>query len=113
MTDLLPDLAPTTIDPASLPSVAPSSPEEALSWLGETVEEIAEGLRARGIKGLKCSAPHCPLAQYLRVWWPYVVIYTNYATERNQERWEGNTPLPHLAFIKLFDAGAFSDLIDD
>lgn len=58
----------TRID--QLPDCRPSSPAEALEWLGNTVEEVAEGLRARGIKGHRVMAGRCPLALYLREWWP-------------------------------------------
>lgn len=108
MTDLLPHLA-----PVSLPSPAPDNPEEALSWLGSTVEEVAEGLRARGIKGRQNESFSCPLSRYLRQHGFRRSIDYN---STRQEFVLGNerlTGLPHLVwFAKKFDSGAFPDLID-
>lgn len=96
--------------PIPLPSPAPDTPEEALSWLGGTVEEIAEGLRARGIKGLPENEYSCPLAAYLGIWWDNPCV-------AYPIRVDGH---PHFVpqsfihdFICGFDVGDFPDLIAD
>ena len=106
MTDIKPDLVIT-----DLPSPTPSDPLEALSWLGDTVEEVAEGLRARGIKGTRTSIYSCPLAGYLRLWWDGAWI-------GGMDGWTGTGKLfdtpSHLSnFISAFDKGRFPDLIAD
>jgi hypothetical protein len=114
MTDIRTDEVKVAI--TDLPDASPSDPLEALSWLGDTVEEIAEGLRARGIKGRLKEGKQCVLARYLRIWWPGAETLVACGTS-----WvdEGSTPRKYLnpesvkAFENLFDNGAFPDLIDN
>lgn len=110
MTDLLPDLAPAPVSPSALPSPAPDNPAEALSWLGGTVEEVAEGLRARGIKGQQSKITQCPVAQYLNQWW-----HGSWAGPFDIRAGQGtfDTPSHIHDFMYQFDAGAFPNLIAD
>lgn len=113
MTDIKPDLA-----ISDLPDASPSDPLEALSWLGETVEEIAEGLRARGIKGTPRQPNSCPIAEYLSTWydgWISVGPTRFDALKAGQSRSDqrNHTPYPIYMFIREFDQGAFPDLIDN
>lgn len=106
---------PPTAHPAStLPSPAPDSPEEALSWLGGTVEEVAEALRARGIKGRQKEANDCPLARYLCQWWEEASVWKIY-TVIGTERPTINKPTPEACFkfAYAFDHDEFPDLIAD
>ena len=106
MTDIKPDVVVT-----DLPSPAPDNPLEALSWLGDTVEEVAEGLRARGIKGRISAHNACPLAVYLHNWWPEAWV----GYERCAQSLHANNtlqPAPILGFRKAFDRRQFHDLID-
>lgn len=100
------------IDPASLPSPAPDSPLEALSWLGNTVEEVAEGLRARGIKGHKYMSTSCPLAVYLSEWWDDVSVGVE-CIHRDGAMLPEPLPRNVRAFRHIFDSGQFPDLIDN
>lgn len=102
-------------DPSLLPSCAPDNPLEALSWLGDTVEEVAEGLRARGIKGKKNIANACPLSNYLRIWYPNPSVFVNVSciSEEADYYFLDNTPEPCMSFINSFDCGYFPDLISD
>ena len=113
MSEVKTDLAPVL--PSTLPDAFPDNPLEALSWLGETVEEVAEGLRARGIKGRQRIANECPLANYLRVWFPNPSIFievsvSDYATGYY---FISKTPEIPSEFIGAFDIGKFPDLIAD
>lgn len=110
MTDIKPAIIIT-----DLPDTAPSSPEEALSWLGGTVEEVAEGLRARGIKGKQGIANACPLASYLNIWWRNASVWGEVSILDDETDYYFVQPTPgHLfAFVSHFDAGAFPDLIAD
>ena len=103
MTDLKPEII------TDLPDASPSDPLEALSWLGETVEEIAEGLRARGIKGQPCDPEYCVLAGYLRLWWPDMNVGVQFVYGNGYD--EGFSPTL-LEFRRGFDRGAFPDLIE-
>jgi hypothetical protein len=38
----------------------------ALEDLGETEEAVAEGLKTRGVRGVRCDGGRCPLAVYVR-----------------------------------------------
>lgn len=112
MTDVVPAVAPVEIP---LPSPAPDNPEEALSWLGGTVEEVAEGLRARGIKGVQREAGACPLARYLQIWWPNAGHACISWTGIDRLDMAG-MPMSsaHVRGFELsFDDGAFPDLIAD
>jgi hypothetical protein len=111
VTDIKPDLA-----ISDLPDASPSDPLEALSWLGETVEEIAEGLRARGIKGIPGNGTSCPLANYLSEWWAIGSVYDRYSVySQNGEgpNFLGRLPDPCWEFILRFDANKLPDLIDN
>lgn len=114
MTDLR---TPTPVDlPVFLPSPAPSTPEEALSWLGDTVEEVAEGLRAWGIKGSHFMPNQtCPLARYLKIWWPGAsVAIGGWAIYADNGGYVASGPCPSACaeFEYLFDEYNFPDLID-
>lgn len=106
----------TDIKPAitDLPDTSPSDPLEALSWLGETVEEIAEGLRARGIKGKRTIANQCPLANYLRVWFPNPSIWQDVSCVGDEDNYYfyAITPVVPFQFANRFDEGKFPDLIE-
>lgn len=39
---------------------------QAVKSLGETPESVTEALRAKGIKGYRCRASCCPVANYLK-----------------------------------------------
>lgn len=106
MTDIKVDMV-----PVKLPSCAPDNPAEALSWLGDTVEEVAEGLRARGIKGWQGLGHKCPLASYLQEWWPNTWVACGAYSRAHLK--EGDCPLSCLRFELAFDAGKFPDLIAD
>lgn len=109
MTDIKPDVE--IPDLSTFPDASPSDPLEALSWLGETVEEVAEGLRARGIKGKRGSSTSCPLYNYLRLYGFRRQI--DYRTidgvlVLGQERL---LSLPQLVrFAREFDDGKYPDL---
>lgn len=98
-----------------LPDASPSDPLEALSWLGESVEEVAEGLRARGIKGRATLANACPLANYLRVWYknPSIFMEVSVCDDETDYYYVADTPGPCRDFITKFDNHAFPDLIDN
>lgn len=119
MTDMridTPAEAPTELpDLSTLPSCAPDNPLEALSWLGETVEEVAEGLRARGIKGKRSRAGECPLACYLTTWWHQAHVWRSYGVADENGVWGEIrlTPVRLFEFTQQFDNGSFPDLIDN
>lgn len=105
------DIKPVTTD---LPSPAPDNPLEALSWLGDTVEEIADGLRERGIKGRRWIADQCPLANYLHVWYKDASVWTDVSVCDDDSRYyfHERTPEPAYQFAKAFDQGCFPDLVE-
>lgn len=107
------DMRVETEAPVELPSCAPDTPEEALSWLGGTVEEVAEGLRAREIKGTQHNPFKCPLARYLQTWWPHGNFAGGWAALYwiKGRKSDVKAPLPVQEFERSFDAGAFPDLI--
>lgn len=112
------DIKPETIPVTDLPDVSPSDPLEALSWLGETVEEIAEGLRARGIKGRTVHVNACPLANYLAaLGFPLTSIdYMDGPSDQmvfhlNNRPVDGFSQL--AKFASDFDDRQFLDLIDN
>ena len=109
MTDLKPDLVIT-----DLPDASPSDPLEALSWLGDTVEEVAEGLRARGIKGKPgLASSNCPLAIYLQTWWPTAsVAIGGWAiwSEGMTASMYGYSPSACAEFESAYDAYLYPDL---
>ena len=107
MTDIKPDVVVT-----DLPSPAPDDPLEALSWLGETVEEVAEGLRARGIKGQLGEPQMCPLHYYLAEFgWNYSVA-GDLIREVGSLNWQ-KAPYVFAKFVSKFDSGDYPDLIAD
>lgn len=106
MTDLKPEVVIT-----DLPSPAPNNPLEALSWLGDTVEEVVEGLRARGIKGKVGNGDRCPLANYLHEWWPEAWVAIGKWSRSNSMQAQGICPLPCARFESLFDDGCFPEFI--
>ena len=108
MTDIKPDVE--IPDLSALPDASPSDPLEALSWLGETVEEVAEGLRARGIKGEPCDPNFCGLAQYLKLWWPEAWVGVQEIKNCGKSVSFSDTLLD---FRRKFDLGFFPDLIDN
>lgn len=107
MTDIKPDVVVT-----DLPSPAPDNPLEALSWLGETVEEVAEGLRARGIKGQRRESQSCVLARYLQEWWPAARVACGHCWDEGQIYSDWKVPSIIGMFEWQFDEGHFPDLID-
>lgn len=113
MTDIKVEPIPVT----DLPDASPSDPLEALSWLGDSVEEIAEGLRARGIKGKHKDPEACPLASYLKLWWEHVGVGRTICHADNWPNGElcptRDLPLVFGQFVARFDGGAFPDLIDN
>lgn len=112
MTDIKPDVTIT-----DLPDASPSDPLEALSWLGETVEEVAEGLRARGIKGQPKNPASCPIANYLSVWYDGNVSVgpCRFNATRDGDRNVPRHDVPPTvkAFVWEFDTYQFPDLIDN
>lgn len=110
MTDIKPDLIIT-----DLPDPRPSDPIEALSWLGETEEEVVRGLRERGIKGARSHSNACPLANYLQIWWnnPSVFCTVAVVDDITDYFFDAPTPDPAWRFICKFDAGHYPDLIDN
>ena len=109
MTDIKPDVVVT-----DLPSPAPDDPLEALSWLGETVEEVAEGLRARGIKGQQFEPTACPLATYLKTWWDDAHVAGGVFWLESVLVWcDLRLPPACREFEMDFDDGRFPDLIDN
>lgn len=110
---VLPSVLPDSSDVTLLPSCAPDTPLEALEWLGETVEEVAEGLRARGIKGSRrILSQNCPLARYLQQWWPSAVVACG-TWWLNASQKCVPTPLSCQGFENAFDHGEFPDLVAD
>ena len=110
MTDIKPDLVVT-----DLPDASPSDPLEALSWLGETVEEVAEGLRARGIKGKRGDPRSCPLHNYLAEFgWDFAVAGGILNISPDPDKWAPiKMPYPFAEFVGGFDNGNIPDLIAD
>lgn len=96
-----------------LPNPSPSNPLEGLSWLGDTVEEIAEGLRARGIKGELGNDDRCPLANYLHEWWGEAWVAIGKWSRFPQAPAEGECPNACAVFERQFDNRQFPDLIDN
>ena len=113
MTDIKPDVE--IPDLSTLPDASPSDPLEALSWLGETVEEVAEGLRARGIKGRRTIANACPLANYLSIWWNSASVWQDISVcdSANDYYFYADNPSVTYQFAQRFDMGYFPDLIDN
>lgn len=96
-----------------LPSPAPDSPLEALSWLGDTVEEVAEGLRARGIKGNRSGgATDCVIAEYLKLWYGGTPVFISRIACLAGHR-SFVPPKPIGDFIWQWDSYQFPDLIDN
>lgn len=109
MTDLHPDLTIT-----DLPDASPSDPLEALSWLGDTVEEVVEGLRARGIKGQTAQPNACPLHNYLAGFGFDVFTDVSATTEGEIHLNDDRIWNPVLyTFVCEFDDKLFPDLIDN
>lgn len=109
----IPPTAPEPVEVERLPDPRPDNPAEALSWLGGTVEEVAEGLRARGIKGEVESSVACPLANYLEEWWDDIWVTEEEAGRGFRLKNTVPLPDPCYDFVMQFDSGAFPDLIAD
>lgn len=108
MTDIKPDLTIT-----DLPDPRPSDPIEALSWLGETEEEVVRSLRERGIKGQKGQPLDCPLAVYLHSWWPNAWVgHSLVGPDMGLPAWVETPPAPQ-SFRNNYDQGRYPDLIDN
>jgi hypothetical protein len=109
------NILPTVELPVSLPDPRPSDPLEALSWLGETEEEVVRALRERGIKGIRRAAGSCPLAAYLRLWWDHPSVWQTVSawSEESDTYHSHDTPRHCFAFACHFDSGLYPDLIAD
>ena len=99
------------VDPSTLPSPAPESPVEALEWLGGTADEVAENLRLRGIRGERWEPATCPLAVYLREWWPTAHVAMGTSWDDNNMGVDWNNPGATCEFEDAFDDGEYPDLI--
>lgn len=97
----------------ALPDPRPSDPLEALSWLGETEEEVVAGLRERGIKGKQGGVRSCPLANYLHEWWPTASVSFWVREEWGNEEGSYLNPDHCALFMGNFDCGLYPDLIAD
>lgn len=95
---------------------------ESLTALGDTSEQIAQSLIAKGITGNPRMAGSCPLANYLVQEIPEakaVTIYTSAfvfrtTPEESQDDDPGvkvRTPGEHLEFMDAFDNGAYPALV--
>ena len=107
MTDIKPNVKVT-----DLPDASPSDPLEALGWLGDTVEEVVEGLRARGIKGATLNPHACPLHNYLAEFgWDYAVAGSMIRDRQTlNARWT-ITKRVLGDFVREFDEGKHPELI--
>ena len=103
------DIKPVVTD---LPSPAPDNPLEALSWLGDSVEAIAEGLRARGIKGTPFLSDQCALARYLQLWWPAANFACGTAGDEDDFERDWVAPDVFADFEDRFDYYCYPDLIE-
>lgn len=98
---------------------------EALVTLGDTPEQIAQSLIAKGITGDQKMAGSCPLANYLVQEIPEAKAATIYTSafvfrttpEEEQDDDDGDrgvkvrTPGEHLEFMDAFDNGAYPALV--
>ena len=88
---------------------------EALDALGSSVEEIAQTLFDKGVRGHKCSGAYCPLAMYLhglegarvRVGQSLVLIGVPFEEDTVCISLLGDLSL----FVMRFDCGVFPKLI--
>lgn len=92
--------------------------QRAVDELGLTALDMADGLRARGIKGERENALDCPLARAIRAAVPElarVIVGDGYAYIRTTDWLHGgiDIKLPPAAgqFVREFDAGVHLDLV--
>lgn len=89
--------------------------EQAIAALGNTPEQVTAVLRAKGIKGYRCSAGRCPVANYLKsCGFPQVTVATSakcYRDERCESQVEESVQLNAGVrnWIIGFDDGAFPE----
>lgn len=95
-----------------LPDASPSDPLEALSWLGDSVEAIADGLRARKVQGTPFLSDQCVLARYLQLWWPHACFAIGVAWDDDDLERDWKAPDVFEDFEYEFDFGHFPDLIE-
>lgn len=114
MTDMRTDIETEVELPVCLPDPRPSDPLEALSWLGETEEEVVKALRERGIKGQQMDPNSCLIAQYLGVWWESPSVGPiDFELDEKGEGPIYSTPDVITSVIEHFDDGRYPDLITD
>ena len=87
---------------------------EAIKSLGETPEEVTQALREKGIKGYRCMAGSCPVANYLKACGfssvtvsCYASMYVNSDKENADER--HYLPAGVRQWITNFDDGKYPE----
>lgn len=112
MTDLLPIETPVDLP---LPDPRPSDPLEALSWLGETEEEVVKALRERRLTGTPMESTSCVIANYLHNWFPFVSSGATFGCiGQSEEDYRAVDYPAHITdLIGSFDSGLYPDLIAD
>lgn len=86
-----------------------------LASLGDTPEDVAEALTAKGIKGVPTVAGKCPVARYLEDLngEPFTVFFNaNWELEKHtREDNRVEVPAAVFNFIGEFDSGIYPDLV--
>lgn len=92
----------------------PSDYEAMLDFLGCTIDEVADALRARGIRGKPRSCWNCPIANLMKavgliayVGLDYADLYDPMDAGRDARV---TLPTPVSLFIGAFDLGLYPDL---
>lgn len=78
--------------------------------LGDSADQVAETLASRGCKGRRGSSIWCPVARFLKHYWPARRwhLYKGWsASSRLGETHEYAVPRPVAEFPELFDRGYY------
>jgi hypothetical protein len=83
--------------------------------LGDTEKEVADSLRAAGIRGVKGMAAYCPIAVYIRSQHlgpaEFAIAFPSEVTwKEGKRRQRVANPRPVRDFIVGFDFGRYPDL---
>lgn len=85
-----------------------------LAELGDTADKVADTLRAKGIKGVRESYEHCPIAKLLQAEdREHVVVLGDSWEALVDDCWlDGDLPQSVRGFVERFDAGVYLDLVE-
>lgn len=90
--------------------------EEKLHALGETAEEVASTLLSKGCFGSRASATRCPVLKYICTFFPYGSLlrspHPGVITWDDPQILDPHCPTPVKEFMKRFDLGEFTELVE-